>query len=121
MIDFAELRTVPNTSKLSKTSKESSKKSKKTTQPEKIRTAGSTFKNPKKSIGKKAWELIEESGLRSFKMNGISLSPKHANFIVNQQFKSSNMIEDFGEVIREKVFNQTGIMLDWEIQIIGDR
>ena len=53
--------------------------------------------------------------------NGISLSPKHANFIVNQQFKSSNMIEDFGEVIREKVFNQTGIMLDWEIQIIGDR
>ena len=95
--------------------------SKKTSQPEKIRTAGSTFKNPKKSIGKKAWELIEESGLRSFKMNGISLSPKHANFIVNQQFKSSNMIEDFGEVIREKVFNQTGIMLDWEIQIIGDR
>ena len=95
--------------------------SKKTTQPEKIRTAGSTFKNPKKSIGKKAWELIEESGLRSFKMNGISLSPKHANFIVNQQFTSSNMIEDFGELIREKVFNQTGIMLDWEIQIIGDR
>ena len=52
---------------------------------------------------------------------GISLSPKHANFIVNQQFTSSNMIEDFGEEIREKVFNQTGIMLDWEIQIIGDR
>ena len=54
-------------------------------------------------------------------MNGISLSPKHANFIVNQQFTSSNMIEDFGEAIREKVFNQTGILLDWEIKIIGDR
>ena len=94
---------------------------KKTTQPEKIRTAGSTFKNPNKSIGKKAWELIEESGLRTFKMNDISLSSKHANFIVNQQFTSSNMIEDFGEAIIEKVLNQTGIMLEWEIQIIGER
>ena len=62
-------------------------------------------KNPD---GKKAWELIEESGLRSFKMNGISLSPKHVNFIVNQQFTSSNMIENNNEMnyfVRNDLFH----------------
>jgi len=88
-------------------------------QPQKVRTAGSTFKNPISQSKKKAWELIELSGSRNMKENNISLSEKHANFIVNKQFESANDIEYFGEMIREKVLNKTGISLEWEIKILG--
>ena len=53
------------------------------------------------------------------KENNISLSEKHANFIVNKQFESANDIEYFGEMIREKVLNKAGISLEWEIKILG--
>ena len=91
------------------------------TQPQKIRTAGSTFKNPISSLSnKKAWELIEISGSRNIKLKNISLSDKHANFIVNKQFKSANQIEQFGEIIKKRVLEETGISLEWEIKILGN-
>ena len=87
-------------------------------QPQKVRTGGSTFKNPDSSVtNKKAWELINEVNHQSH--NDIKLSDKHCNFIINKQKKSANMIEDFGENIRSKVFSKTGILLEWEIKIIG--
>jgi UDP-N-acetylmuramate dehydrogenase len=49
------------------------------------------------------------------------MSKKHANFIINTQTKSSNIIEDFGERIREKVLEKTGVQLEWEIEIKGQR
>ena len=53
--------------------------------------------------------------------DGVSMSKKHANFIINTQTKSSNIIEDFGERIREKVLEKTGVQLEWEIEIKGQR
>ena len=88
-------------------------------QPQKVRTAGSTFKNPISNSDKKAWELIELSGSREIAVNDISLSDKHANFIVNKQFISANQIESFGESIKEKVLKETGVSLEWEIKILG--
>ncbi len=88
-------------------------------QPQKVRTAGSTFKNPISQSNKKAWELIELSGAKNIEGNNIALSDKHANFIVNKQFESANVIESFGESIRERVFNKTGVSLEWEIKILG--
>lgn len=88
-------------------------------QPQKVRTAGSTFKNPISNSNKKAWELIELSGSRDIKVNNISLSDKHANFIVNKQFASANDIESFGESIKERVLSKTGVSLEWEIRILG--
>ena len=88
-------------------------------QPQKVRTAGSTFKNPISNSEKRAWELIELSGSREIAVNDISLSDKHANFIVNKQFISANQIESFGESIRERVLKETGVSLEWEIKIIG--
>ena len=88
-------------------------------QPQKVRTAGSTFKNPISQSNKKAWELIELSGAKNIEGNNIALSDKHANFIVNKQFESANIIESFGELIRERVFNKTGVSLEWEIKILG--
>ena len=88
-------------------------------QPQKVRTAGSTFKNPISNSEKRAWELIELSGSREIAVNNISLSDKHANFIVNKQFISANQIESFGESIKERVLKETGVSLEWEIKIIG--
>ena len=88
-------------------------------QPQKVRTAGSTFKNPISQSNKKAWELIELSGSKTVEENDITLSDKHANFIVNKQFESANDIESFGELIKERVFNETGVSLEWEIKILG--
>ena len=91
-------------------------------QPQKARTGGSTFKNPIAQISdKKTWELIKLY-LNEIKCpDGVSMSEKHANFMINTQTKSSNIIEDFGEQIREKVYEKTGILLEWEIQIKGQR
>tara|TARA_B100001250_G_scaffold412769_1_gene444889 strand:+ start:803 stop:1729 length:927 start_codon:yes stop_codon:yes gene_type:complete len=88
-------------------------------QPQKVRTAGSTFKNPISNSDKKAWELIELSGSREILVNDIFLSDKHSNFIVNKQFISANKIEYFGESIKDKVLKETGISLEWEIKILG--
>ena len=93
----------------------------KKSQPQKVRTAGSTFKNPKNQTNEKAWSLIKKSNQDIFKKNGISFSREHANFIVNTQFISANHIEDFGEEVRRNVRASTGINLEWEIKILGNR
>ena len=90
-------------------------------QPQQIKTAGSTFKNPKDQTDKKAWEIIEEAGLKNFELQGICFSSKHSNFIVNNQTKSANLIEDFGEYVRSDVKKKLGISLNWEIKIFGER
>ena len=91
-------------------------------QPQKVRTGGSTFKNPTSQVtDKKTWELIKPYLNEVVCPDGVSMSKKHANFIINTQTKSSNIIEDFGERIIEKVLEKTGIQLEWEIQIKGQR
>jgi|TARA_A100001011_G_scaffold88683_1_gene93070 UDP-N-acetylmuramate dehydrogenase len=91
-------------------------------QPQKVRTGGSTFKNPTSQVtDKKTWELIKPYLNEVVCPDGVSMSKKHANFIINTQTKSSNIIEDFGERIIEKVLEKTGVQLEWEIQIKGQR
>ena len=93
----------------------------KDTQPQKVMTAGSTFKNPFDRSELKAWQLIDKAGLREYELNGVSFSEKHANFIVNRQKDSANLIEDFGENIKKEVKSRLGIELEWEIKILGNR
>ena len=89
-------------------------------QPQKVRTGGSTFKNPDSSTSElKAWQLIKSIGKIEFNIEGVGISEKHYNFIVNKQKLSANRIEEFGEMIRNKVYEKTGILLEWEIQIMG--
>ncbi len=91
------------------------------TQPRQVKTAGSTFKNPKDQTNRKAWEIIKEAGLGEYESNGICFSQKHSNFIINKQNISANLIEDFGEHIRSNVKEKLGINLRWEIKILGER
>lgn len=87
-------------------------------QPQNIRTAGSTFKNPK---GKKAWELIKNVGGTELKIGGVGFSAIHCNFLQNDGTATASDIERLGEEIRRRVKLQTGENLEWEIKIIGKK
>lgn len=99
-------------------------------QPTRERSAGSTFRNPAgfSSTGRegdshelKAWKLIEEAGLRGHALGGAQMSPMHANFLINTGQASAAELEDLGEEVRKRVFQQRGIRLEWEIMRIGER
>ena len=99
------------------------------TQPVKDRTAGSTFRNPAgfSSTGRaddvqdlKAWKLIDHAGMRGARVGGAQMSPMHANFMVNTGGATAADLESLGEEVRKKVFQNSGISLEWEIMRIGD-
>jgi len=91
---------------------------KKMTQPAKIKTCGSTFKNLK---NKKAWKLIKDSGCVGMKVGGAQISEKHCNFFVNNGKAKSEDLEKLIYKVKDKVLNKTGENLELELQIIGEK
>jgi UDP-N-acetylmuramate dehydrogenase len=99
------------------------------TQPTKDRTAGSTFRNPvgHSSTGEageshelKAWKVIEDAGLRGARLGGAVMNEKHPNFLTNAGGATAAELEALGEMVREKVFQNSGISLEWEIMRVGE-
>ena len=99
-------------------------------QPTKDRSAGSTFRNPvgHSSTGRaddshdlKAWKVIDDAGMRGFTLGGAQMSPMHPNFLINIGGASAADLEDLGEEVRKRVFQQSGITLEWEIMRVGER
>ena len=91
---------------------------KKRSQPSRIKTCGSTFKNP---INKKAWRLIKESGCENMKVGNAYISSEHCNFFVNNGKAKSEDLENLIYQVKNKVLSKTGIDLELEIQIIGNK
>ena len=94
------------------------KEKKEQAQPTKIRTSGSTFKNPIDQSNKKVWQLIKESVPLEKSFGDASISQKHCNFFVN---KGNAKFEDMKKLINfvsESVFKKTGIQLETEIKIL---
>lgn len=98
-------------------------------QPTKERSAGSTFRNPAgfSSTGRaddthdlKAWKVIDEAGMRGATLGGAQMSPMHSNFLINIGGASAADLENLGEEVRKKVFQQRGITLEWEIMRVGE-
>lgn len=85
-------------------------------QPYNEKTAGSTFKNPE---GLKAWELIKKSGCDKLQIGGAKVSEKHCNFLINTGKATAEDIENLGNLIVEKVKENTSITLEWEVKKIG--
>jgi len=85
-------------------------------QPIRSRTGGSTFANPS---GHKAWELIDRAGCRGLTRGGAQVSEKHANFLINTGNATAADLEGLGEEVRRRVFEKSGIVLDWEIKRVG--
>jgi UDP-N-acetylmuramate dehydrogenase len=99
------------------------------TQPTRERSAGSTFRNPSgfSSTGQaddvhdlKAWKLIDDAGLRGARVGGAQMSEKHSNFMINTGGASAADLEKLGEQVRKRVFQNSGIQLEWEIMRVGE-
>lgn len=87
-----------------------------TVQPIREKTGGSTFKNPP---GHSAWKLIDAAGLRGFKVGDAQMSPMHCNFMINTGDASAYDLETLGETMRRRVFEHSGVLLEWEIKRVG--
>lgn len=99
------------------------------TQPTKERSAGSTFRNPAgfSSTGReddvhdlKAWKVIDNAGMRGAAVGGAQMSEKHSNFMINTGGATAADLENLGEEVRKKVFENSGITLEWEIKRVGE-
>jgi UDP-N-acetylmuramate dehydrogenase len=88
------------------------------TQPTKIKTSGSTFKNPIDQTNRKVWELIKESVPLDSSFGDACISNKHCNFFVNKNNASFNDMNKLIEFVRNKVEKKTGIKLVKEIKIL---
>lgn len=98
-------------------------------QPTKERSAGSTFRNPvgRSSTGQaddshelKAWKVIDDAGMRGARVGGAQMSTMHSNFLINAGGASAADLENLGEEVRKKVFQSSGITLEWEIMRVGE-
>ena len=87
-------------------------------QPSKIKTSGSTFKNPIFQTEKKVWELIKDSVPLDKSFGDACISQKHCNFFVNKgdaKFEDMKKLIDF---VAKNVLEKTGISLEKEIKIL---
>jgi UDP-N-acetylmuramate dehydrogenase len=98
-------------------------------QPVKERSCGSTFRNPAgfSSTGQaddvhdlKAWKVIDDAGLRGATLGGAQMSEKHPNFLINTGSATATELENLGELVRKRVFQNSGIELEWEIKRVGE-
>jgi len=98
-------------------------------QPTRDRSAGSTFRNPlgRSSTGAaddthelKAWKVIDDAGMRGARLGGAQMSEMHSNFLINAGGATAADLDDLGEEVRKKVYQSSGITLEWEIMRVGE-
>ena len=94
---------------------------KKNSQPSRIKTCGSTFKNPVDQTKKKAWELIQQSKCQNMFSGDACISEEHSNFFVNKGNCKSKDLEKLILDVKNQVLKETGVRLELELQIIGEQ
>jgi UDP-N-acetylmuramate dehydrogenase len=87
-----------------------------TVQPVREKTGGSTFKNPE---GHSAWRLIDDAGCRGLMIGGAQMSSLHCNFMINTGQATGYDLENLGETVRQRVYETSGVLLEWEIKRLG--
>ena len=113
------LKGVPDSSfKIAKNTHDTLMKRKKS-QPLNEMSCGSTFKNPECTT-KKAWELIHDAGCRGMRFGGAMVSDVHCNFIINTGSATAKDIEQLGNAVVQKVYENSGIELEWEVIKLGE-
>jgi UDP-N-acetylmuramate dehydrogenase len=94
------------------------KEKKELSQPIRIKTSGSTFKNPLGQSDKKVWQLIKDSVSLEKSFGDACISEKHCNFFVNKGNAKFDDMKKLIEFVSESVFKKTGIKLETEIKIL---
>lgn len=85
-------------------------------QPLEYPSAGSTFKRPE---GYFAGKLIEDAGLKGFRVGGAQVSEKHCGFVINRDHATSADILSLMEQVQQKVYSQFGVQLEPEVKLVG--
>ena len=104
---------------IAKKDMETLKKKKEETQPTRIKTGGSTFKNPITQTNEKVWKLIKSSIPANSSFGDATISEKHSNFFVNKNNATYKDMKELIDLVRNSVRKKTGVNLDLEIEIIG--
>ena len=94
------------------------KEKKEKAQPTRIKTSGSTFKNPLDQSDKKVWQLIKESVPLEKSFGDACISEKHCNFFVNKGNAKFDDMKKLIDFVSESVFKKTGVKLQTEIKIL---
>jgi len=87
-------------------------------QPTRIKTSGSTFKNPISQSKKKVWELIKDSVPLDKSFGDACISDKHCNFFVNRGNATFKDMSNLINFVKKRVLEKTGISLEKEIKIL---
>ena len=87
-------------------------------QPLEYPSCGSVFKRP---VGHFAGQLIAEAGLKGYRIGGIEVSEKHAGFMINVADGTARDYEDLIESVIEKVREHSGVTLEREVRILGEK
>jgi UDP-N-acetylmuramate dehydrogenase len=90
----------------------------KETQPTNKRTFGSVFKNPEHELG--AGRMLEECGLKGYRIGGALISPRHANFIENAGGATARDALALMTEARRQAYEQFGVVLEREVELLGD-
>ena len=112
----AVLRAVPGDPAAVRARMAAIKAEREASQPLRVATGGSTFKNPGE---RKAWQLIDAAGCRGLHHGRAMVSEKHCNFLINTRSARAAEIEALGELVRARVLAACGVALEWEIHRIG--
>ncbi|MCD4690404.1 UDP-N-acetylmuramate dehydrogenase [bacterium] len=87
-------------------------------QPVGMRSAGCVFRNP---VDARAWQLVDQAGLRGARIGGAVVSDQHTNFILNDRGATAEDVEELIELVHEQVKERTGRDLVLEVEIVGRR
>jgi len=115
----ASFRTIKKDKKIIEENVHKLKEKKETAQPLRVKTGGSTFKNPKNQSDKKVWELIKESVDDKISFGDAKISEKHSNFFINSKNASFDNMCNLIEFVKNKVHDKTGVSLELELEIVN--
>ena len=85
-------------------------------QPLEYASAGSTFKRPE---GYFAGKLIEDAGLRGFRIGDAQVSEKHCGFVINRGNATASEIMELIQEVQKRVYEQSGVRLEPEVKLLG--
>ncbi len=85
-------------------------------QPLEYASAGSTFKRPE---GHFAGKLIEDAGLRGFRIGDAQVSEKHCGFVINRGNASASEIAEVIRQVQDRVYAHSGVRLQTEVKFLG--
>ena len=95
------------------------KEKKEKSQPLRVKTGGSTFKNPTIQSKKKVWELIRDSVGDQISFGDAKISDKHSNFFINSRNASFENMCDLINFVKKRVKEKTGVSLELELEIVN--